>query len=58
MHEILPLLPLYHLNIQAHYIEWEGLYEDEKYIEVKVENHHYAEAYAQMYIKLKKEGLV
>jgi hypothetical protein len=73
MHDIAPLLPKIVINneLTTYYIDLVTLdsgnqylrYNTEKgicYKELKVEikNHHYAQAYAELYIKLKNEGLL
>jgi hypothetical protein len=69
MHEIAQLLPCEdkytgaYIVLNGNYLacshaKYEKCVTIYKYMNVMVENHHYAEAYAQLYIKLKKENIL
>ncbi len=74
MHEIAPLLPLSFKRNYSSYLyfinhvtigyssskfgEWVDDYPNNTLMKTFIENHHYAQAYAELYLKLKKKGLV
>ncbi len=74
MHEIAPLLPLSFKRNYSSYLyfinnvtigyssskfgEWVDDYPNNTLMKTFIENHHYAQAYAELYLKLKEKGLI